>query len=524
MAIKNIQVDGVDYAVKDETARNSIGDLSQLATEAKDDLVSALNELSAGAGSGSGPIQRIESLDESNLKNLRDLETGSYVLYGYFRPFAGAPNYLPFDNLLVNVYHVNEGSHLFEFSTANSEVNFIEILVDASAEGGHTYSRTAFNLLELNGLIDKVGNLAELATTEKSNLVAAINEAAASGGSGGSTIDQIIASVGQIARVKTIDENGNPTEWEAVAMPGVGIGGSTDRHNQNIKAINHRGYSAEAPENTLPAYILSVKKGFGYAEADVAFTSDNVAVLLHDSTIDRTSNGSGNIANLTYDQVSQYDFGSWKSAEYTGTKIPTFVEFIKLCKNICLHPYIEMKQSGEYTEAQIQSLVETVKACGMEGSVTWISFSSEYLGYVKAADSNARLGFLTSTDATESVVSTVQTLKSETNEVFLGVKYTVLTDNGIDRCVSAGVPLEVWTVNSEEDILALDPYITGVTSDSLVAGEVLMNSVIPEAERGTTSLPAYTAADYGKVLSPTANGLMWVSVAADLPSAEEVSF
>lgn len=184
MAIKNIQVDGVDYAVKDETARSNIGDLSQLTTEAKDNLVNAVNELSAKAGSGSCPIQRIESLDESNLKNLRDLETGSYVLYGYFRPFAGAPNYLPFDNLLVNVYHVNEGSHLFEFSTANSEVNFIEILVDASAEGGHTYSRTAFNLLELNGLIDKVGNLAELATTEKSNLVAAINEAAASGGSG----------------------------------------------------------------------------------------------------------------------------------------------------------------------------------------------------------------------------------------------------------------------------------------------------------------------------------------------------
>ena len=189
--IKNIQVDGVDYAVKDETARNSIGDLSQLATEAKDDLVSALNELSAGAGSGSGPIQRIESLDESNLKNLRDLETGSYVLYGYFRPYAGASSYLPFDNLLVNVYHVDEGSHLFEFSTANSEVNFIEILVDASAEGGHTYSRTAINMLELNGMVSKLGNLDELATTEKGSVVAAINEVAASGGSGGGQATQV---------------------------------------------------------------------------------------------------------------------------------------------------------------------------------------------------------------------------------------------------------------------------------------------------------------------------------------------
>lgn len=180
--IKSIQVDGVDYAVKDESARNSIGDLSTLTTEAKDDLVAAVNELYGKKG----PIQRIESLDETNMKNLRDLTTGSYVLYGYFRPYAGASNYLPFDNLLVNVYHVDEGSHLFEFSTANSEVNFIEILVDDTAEGGHTYSRTAINMLELNGLVSKLGNLNELATTEKGSVVAAINEVAASGGSGSS--------------------------------------------------------------------------------------------------------------------------------------------------------------------------------------------------------------------------------------------------------------------------------------------------------------------------------------------------
>ena len=183
--IKSIQVDGIDYAIKDESARSNIGDLSQLATEAKGDLVSALNELSANAGSGSSPIQRVESLDESNLKNLRDLTTGSYVLYGYFRPYAGASSYLPFDNLLVNVYHVDEGSHLFEFSTANSEVNFIEILVDSTADSGFTYSRTAISMLELNGLIGKLGNLNELATTEKGSVVAAINEVAASGGSGG---------------------------------------------------------------------------------------------------------------------------------------------------------------------------------------------------------------------------------------------------------------------------------------------------------------------------------------------------
>lgn len=72
-------------------------------------------------------------------------------------------------------------------------------------------------------------------------------------------------------------------------------------YDSNVKAINHRGYSAIAPENTIPAYIMSKKMGFTYVECDVSFTSDGVAVLLHDNTIDRTSDGSGAISGLTYE-------------------------------------------------------------------------------------------------------------------------------------------------------------------------------------------------------------------------------
>ena len=147
--IKTINVDGIDYAIKDEVARTSIGELSKAVD---------------GLSNQKPPVQRIESLDESNLANLRDLESGSYVLYGYFRPYAGAAAILPFDNLLVNVFHVDEGSHLFEFSTANSEVNFIEILVDETADDGFTYTRTPINLLELHGLKDRVAELEAKAT------------------------------------------------------------------------------------------------------------------------------------------------------------------------------------------------------------------------------------------------------------------------------------------------------------------------------------------------------------------------
>jgi glycerophosphoryl diester phosphodiesterase len=204
-------------------------------------------------------------------------------------------------------------------------------------------------------------------------------------------------------------------------------------YDLNIKAINHRGYSAGAPENTLPAYVLSKKNGFTYVECDVAFTSDNVAVLLHDNTIDRTSNGSGNISSMTYTKASTYDYGSWFNeanpdikADYSGVKIPTFTQFIILCKHLGLHPYIELKSSGNYSQSQITQIVDEVKLCGMNGKVTYISFNNTFLQYVKTADPSARLGYLTST-VNDTAITNCENLKTETNEVFMDAKLASLT-------------------------------------------------------------------------------------------------
>ena len=199
-----------------------------------------------------------------------------------------------------------------------------------------------------------------------------------------------------------------------------------------------------------------------------------VPVLLHDSTIDRTSDGSGSLSAMTYAEVSKYDFGSWKSADYAGTKIPTFAEFIKLCKNICLHPYIELKSNGSYTEAQIRGLVDIVEANGMRGKVTWISFSSVFLGYVKNADTAARLGYLVSS-ITSDTITTVKSLQTESNEVFLDS--SDYSAGAIALCMEADIPLEIWTINSKSAIENMDGYITGVTSDSIHAGRHLYNIV-----------------------------------------------
>ena len=253
----------------------------------------------------------------------------------------------------------------------------------------------------------------------------------------------------------------------------------------NIKDINHRGWH-QAPENTLVAYKLSKKKGFKYVETDVQFTSDNIPVLLHDLSINRTArnmdgtsiSSTVNIADITYAQASGYDFGIYKGNEYAGTKIPKFEDFIKLCRAVGLHPYIELKSDGSYTQAQITGLVDIVKRNGMSENVTWISFSDVFLEYVKTYDSEARLGLVFPADISDVLINKAESLKSTSNEVFIDVDYTALSSEGISRCYNAEIPLEVWTVDTESVVNSLDAYVTGVTSDNLLASVVLYNENI----------------------------------------------
>ena len=256
-----------------------------------------------------------------------------------------------------------------------------------------------------------------------------------------------------------------PYKWDGKPF-NIALG--VDTTNSIVKSINHRGYCTVAPENTLSAYRLSKKNGFKYVECDISFTADGVPVLLHDDTIDRTSNGTGNIAELTLEEVRAYDFGSWKSASYTGEKIPTFEEFMRLCRGLDLHPYIELK--GAPTEAQVQGLIDIVKRYGMRGKVTYISFSPELLTYVKNYDDTARIGYVVN-NIGDNHISTANQLKTDKNDVF--IDSASYTEEEANRCINASISLEVWTINDSNVISSMNPYVNGVTSDIVKVEDVL---------------------------------------------------
>lgn len=244
--------------------------------------------------------------------------------------------------------------------------------------------------------------------------------------------------------------------------------------NPNIRSVNHRGYNSIAPENTIPAYKLSKEMGFLWVETDVRWTSDGVPVLLHDQTINRTArNADGTtiendiyIKDITYEQALTYDFGIKKGETYRGTKIPTYAEFLALCRNIGLKPYVELKSSDATTEL-LNGLIQISKESGISEKITYISDSVDLLSSIGDTVKNSGLGLVTGS-VNANTIASISSLKSKTERAFAdSMSYTSAE---IELCAAAHIPLEVWTINAVGTVLALPNYVSGITSDTLIAG------------------------------------------------------
>jgi len=92
----------------------------------------------------------------------------------------------------------------------------------------------------------------------------------------------------------------------------------------------HRGASGTHPENTLAAIAEAVRLGAQMIEFDLRRTKDDAVILLHDATVDRTTDGKGKVEDLTFTEIRQLDAGSWKDQRFRGEKIPTFQEVLQV--------------------------------------------------------------------------------------------------------------------------------------------------------------------------------------------------
>ena len=111
------------------------------------------------------------------------------------------------------------------------------------------------------------------------------------------------------------------------------------------RIVAHRGAGKVAPENTLAALRLGHAHGHRMAEFDVKLSADGVAFLLHDATLERTTDGSGRADGRTWRELSQLDAGAWHSPAYAGEPLPTLAAVARFCRANGMAVNIEIKPS-----------------------------------------------------------------------------------------------------------------------------------------------------------------------------------
>jgi glycerophosphoryl diester phosphodiesterase len=110
-----------------------------------------------------------------------------------------------------------------------------------------------------------------------------------------------------------------------------------------MKIIAHRGFSSRAPENTMAAFLAAIEFGVDGLELDVHCSQDGEVVVCHDETVNRTTNGKGNIRDLTWDELRQLDAGDWYDPKFAGERLPRLNEVLQEVKRAGILINIELK-------------------------------------------------------------------------------------------------------------------------------------------------------------------------------------
>ena len=149
---------------------------------------------------------------------------------------------------------------------------------------------------------------------------------------------------------------------------------------------SHRGDRTHYPENTMSAFRYSVELGLDAIETDVRMTKDGQLVLMHDRDVARTTNGKGNVDELTLDELRRLDAGFWKGPEHVGQRIPTVEEFLELMAPTGMIVNWELKEYptelGDRAYICADKLVALIDKYGMAERSLMNSFSQKMLEYV----------------------------------------------------------------------------------------------------------------------------------------------
>jgi glycerophosphoryl diester phosphodiesterase len=166
---------------------------------------------------------------------------------------------------------------------------------------------------------------------------------------------------------------------------------------KRVVVIAHRGFSGIAPENTLVAFQKAIDIGSDMIEFDVSLSKDGIPVVIHDKTINRTTNGKGNVESFTVEELKQFDAGSWYKKEFKEEKIPTLEEVIQVTKGkIMLN--IEIKKYSVKRNVKLDGIehkiVQLLEKYNIVNDVLISSFSKLAIQRIKEFNPDISIAYL----------------------------------------------------------------------------------------------------------------------------------
>ena len=233
----------------------------------------------------------------------------------------------------------------------------------------------------------------------------------------------------------------------------------------DVVFVAHRGASGRghSPENTLPAFKEAIYIGVDCVECDVHCTKDGQIVVMHDATLDRTTNSKGNIADMTLEEIKKADAGSWFSSEFAETRIPTLGELLEITKGKVIN-VVEIK--AENITEKVISEVEKAKAIN---DVILQSFSLQTVKAIQGLNPKIPRALLIGGQLPINKMSGIMSLIQQTLEVgatTLNVTSRIVSRKLINEVHKRAMGIWVWTVDDEVEMKKLIKMgIDGITSN-----------------------------------------------------------
>jgi len=208
----------------------------------------------------------------------------------------------------------------------------------------------------------------------------------------------------------------------------------------DFMVIAHRGASSYAPENTFAAFDSALRMGARHIELDVEATADGHIVVIHDDSVDRTTDGSGPVTGHTLKTLQALDAGSWFGPTFVGERIPLFADVLSRYKGR-VHIHTEIKGRSTYLS---QRTADLVRQHGMVDQVTITSFQKARLHEVRAYAPQLTTGWLVP-EVSDAVISQARDLGIRQ----LCPRATTVTSELVSRLHAEGFVVRAWGVETE---------------------------------------------------------------------------